>query len=42
MKKKVLGASEALDGGVRRVVIADGRIAQPIAAALDGRGTTIV
>jgi len=41
MKKKVLGASEALDGGVRRVVIADGRIARPIAAALEGRGTTI-
>jgi len=41
MKKKVLGASEALDGGVSRVVIADGRIAHPITAALEGRGTTI-
>jgi acetylglutamate/LysW-gamma-L-alpha-aminoadipate kinase len=41
MKKKVLGASEALDGGVRRVVIADGRTVHPLAAALEGRGTTI-
>lgn len=39
MKKKVLGAYEALDGGVRRVVIADGRIARPILAALEGGGT---
>ena len=29
MKKKVLGAKEALQGGVRQVVIADGRIANP-------------
>ena len=41
MKKKVLGASEALAGGVGRVIIADGRIDHPIAAALEGRGTTI-
>jgi acetylglutamate/LysW-gamma-L-alpha-aminoadipate kinase len=41
MKKKVLGAEEALKGGVRRVIIADGRIEQPISAALAGRGTVI-
>jgi len=41
MKKKVLGAEEALKGGVRRVVIADGRIEKPISAALDGKGTVI-
>ncbi len=41
MKKKVLSAEEALQGGVRRVIIADGRVAQPIAAALAGQGTHI-
>lgn len=39
MKRKVLGASEALDGGVRRVIIADGRVTAPISRALDGAGT---
>ena len=29
MKKKVLGAEEALKGGVSRVIIADGRIDKP-------------
>jgi len=42
MKKKVLGAAEALERGVGRVVIADGRVARPISAALAGQGTTIV
>jgi acetylglutamate/LysW-gamma-L-alpha-aminoadipate kinase len=41
MKKKVLGAQEALQGGVGRVIIADGRIANPITAALAGQGTII-
>ncbi len=41
MKKKVLGAQEALQGGVGRVIIADGRVESPISAALEGRGTTI-
>ncbi len=41
MKKKVLGAQEALAGGVSRVVIADGRIQNPIANALAGNGTVI-
>jgi acetylglutamate/LysW-gamma-L-alpha-aminoadipate kinase len=41
MKKKVLGAEEALKGGVSRVVIADGRIQNPIANALLGNGTVI-
>lgn len=39
MKKKVLGASEALEGGVARVVIGDARRAEPIASALAGAGT---
>ena len=41
MKKKVLGAEEALKGGVCRVVIADGRIQNPITQALEGKGTVI-
>ncbi len=39
MKKKVLGAEEALQGGVERVIIADGRIPGPISSALAGNGT---
>ena len=41
MKKKVLGAEEALKGGVHRVVISDGRIQNPITNALAGNGTVI-
>jgi acetylglutamate/LysW-gamma-L-alpha-aminoadipate kinase len=41
MKKKVLGASEALGLGVRQVIFADGRVAQSIHRALAGKGTTI-
>jgi acetylglutamate/LysW-gamma-L-alpha-aminoadipate kinase len=41
MKKKVLGAQEALQGGVSRVIIADGRAENPISNALSGKGTVI-
>ena len=41
MKKKVLGAQEALAGGVGRVILADGRIEAPVSQALAGRGTVI-
>jgi acetylglutamate/LysW-gamma-L-alpha-aminoadipate kinase len=41
MKKKILGAEEALKGGVGRVIIADGRIQNPISNALSGNGTVI-
>ncbi len=41
MKKKVLGASEALALGVRQVIFADGRVEQPIQRALEGKGTVI-
>lgn len=41
MKKKVLGASEALALGVRKVVFADGRVEAPVANALAGKGTVI-
>ncbi len=39
MKKKVLGAEEALSAGVPTVIFGDGRVSQPIRQALDGRGT---
>jgi len=41
MKKKVLGASEALQMGVQKVVFADGRAGAPLTAALSGKGTVI-
>ncbi len=42
MKKKVLGAAEAVRAGVRRVIFADGRVADaPVQRALAGEGTTI-
>lgn len=41
MKKKVMGAVEAIGEGVQRVIFADGRIERPISAALDGSGTQI-
>jgi acetylglutamate/LysW-gamma-L-alpha-aminoadipate kinase len=41
MKKKVLGAGEALESGVGQVIIADGRITNPISNALAGKGTLI-
>ena len=41
MKKKLLGAQEALACGVESVIIGDGRRAQPIGTALAGAGTVI-
>jgi len=41
MKKKILGASEALFKGVQQVIIADGRVESPISNALAGNGTVI-
>ncbi|MBI5292850.1 MAG: [LysW]-aminoadipate kinase [Chloroflexi bacterium] len=41
MRKKVLGASEALALGVGKVVFADGRVERPVANALAGQGTVI-
>ncbi len=42
MRRKLIGAREALQAGVRRVVLADGRAEHPVRAALAGRGTVIV
>ena len=41
MKKKVLGAAEAVAGGVGRVIFGDARAGQPISAALAGAGTAV-
>jgi len=41
MKKKILGSQEALQGGVGKVIIADGRVEDPISNALAGNGTVI-
>jgi len=41
MKKKVLGASEALNLGVPKVIFADGRVEHPLHNALSGAGTVI-
>jgi acetylglutamate/LysW-gamma-L-alpha-aminoadipate kinase len=41
MRIKLLGAQEALSGGVRRVVLGDARGARPIRRALAGKGTVI-
>lgn len=41
MKKKVLGAKEALDAGVGRVVLATANTDRPVTEALAGKGTVI-
>lgn len=41
MKKKVLGAAEAVQGGVERVIFGDARISEPVSTALAGRGTVV-
>ena len=41
MKKKVMGAAEAVQGGVKQVIFGDARISQPVSAALAGRGTVV-
>jgi acetylglutamate/LysW-gamma-L-alpha-aminoadipate kinase len=41
MKKKVIGASEALDMGVSKVIFSDGRVNHPLQGAISGMGTVI-
>lgn len=41
MRIKLLGAKEALEAGVQRVVIGDARGEKPIMRALDGQGTVL-
>lgn len=42
MRLKLIAAREALLGGVGKVIIADGRVADPIRAARAGHGTRVV
>ena len=41
MKKKVMGAVEAIGEGVQKVIFADGRAEKPVSRALAGEGTQI-
>ncbi len=41
MKKKIMGAGEALREGVKKVIIGSGQTLQPIQEAINGAGTTI-
>ena len=41
MKKKVLGAAEAVQGGVGKVIFGDARVAKPLQNALSGQGTVV-
>jgi acetylglutamate/LysW-gamma-L-alpha-aminoadipate kinase len=41
MRTKLLGAREAIEGGVARVVLGDARVAEPVRRALEGKGTVI-
>lgn len=41
MKKKILGAAEALQGGVAKVILGDARVERPISFAIMGNGTVI-
>ena len=41
MRIKMLAATEALQDGVKRVILSDGRVRHPVRAALAGKGTLI-
>jgi acetylglutamate/LysW-gamma-L-alpha-aminoadipate kinase len=41
MKKKIMGAAEALNGGVKTVIIGSGQQLEPIQNVVNGAGTTI-
>jgi [amino group carrier protein]-L-2-aminoadipate 6-kinase len=41
MKKKILAARIALDGGVKRIVLANANVGAPLSSALGNRGTVI-
>lgn len=41
MKKKLMGAKEAIEQGVPKIYFGDGRIENPITSALEGNGTII-
>ncbi len=41
MKKKVMGAAEAIESGLKEVVFADARLDKPVTNAMNGKGTVI-
>ncbi|ESP89614.1 acetylglutamate/acetylaminoadipate kinase [Candidatus Halobonum tyrrellensis] len=41
MTRKVMAATEALEGGARAVVVSDANVRDPVVAALDGAGTRV-
>lgn len=41
MKKKIIGAKRAFEGGVKEIYFGDGRIKNPIVSLLNGHGTII-
>jgi acetylglutamate/LysW-gamma-L-alpha-aminoadipate kinase len=41
MKRKILAAKEAIEGGVKEIYFGDGRIKNPITLVLQGKGTLI-
>jgi len=41
MRKKLLAARDALEGGVPRVVIAPSGVPEPVTKALAGHGTVV-
>lgn len=41
MKKKAMAAREAIEAGVREVIVASGRVERPLARAMGGEGTRI-
>jgi acetylglutamate/LysW-gamma-L-alpha-aminoadipate kinase len=42
MTRKVMAATEALEGGASSVVVADANADRPVTAAVEGGGTTIL
>ena len=41
MKKKLLGAEQAIKNNVTKIILSDGRIKNPVSSALNGQGTII-
>ena len=41
MRKKMLGAKEALESGIRRVILSDANTEMPVTDAMNGAGTVI-
>lgn len=40
MKKKLMSVKKLLESGIKQVILADGRISNPLISALEGKGTT--